>query len=104
MYEPILLIVVVMYALHGGYVWLQLLTQYFHFKRVLAQSLKVHWPIYNRLRAGRYPGRDNAAGIATTLQAGRSVGRAGGNENFRTRRDRPWGPTNLLCSGYRGSV
>jgi hypothetical protein len=57
--------VILMYAMHGGKICLQSLTYYFHFKRDLTQCVKVYWPIYNRLGAGRYPDRNSVFGIAT---------------------------------------
>jgi len=44
-------------------------------------------------------GRDSPVVIATLYGLDRPG--TGGDEIFRTRPDRPWGPTSLLYNGYR---
>ena len=55
--------------------------------------------MYNLTRRGR----DSSVGIATRYGLGRSGDRipVGGDAIFRTRPDRPWGPSSLLYNGYR---
>jgi len=45
-------------------------------------------------------GWDSSVGIATRYELD-GPGNPGGNEIFRTRPDRPWGPPSLLYNGYR---
>jgi hypothetical protein len=47
-------------------------------------------------------GRDSSVGIVTRYGLdGPGIENPGGWEIFRTRPDRPWGPSNLLYNGYR---
>ena len=48
-----------------------------------------------------YVGRDSSVGIATYTKWTVPESHPGGDEIFRTRPDRPWGPPSLLYSGYR---
>ena len=47
-------------------------------------------------------GRDSSVGIATRYGLdGQGIESRWGDEIFRTRPDRPWGPPSLLYNGYR---
>ena len=48
-------------------------------------------------------GRDNLVGMATRYGLDGPEIESRWGANFRTRPDRPWGPTSLLCNGYRVS-